>query len=125
MRSTPPSLAWPDIAVRPRLPRQDVFFSHPDSGRSLGNPVLCSRTDRPLGPALPSSGPCRRASFASAARLTPTPGLWRKISSPHNGSSEWRFAMVHIAFCTQGAGKTTHARKLADDMNGTRFSIDD
>ena len=34
-------------------------------------------------------------------------------------------ATVHIVFGTQGAGKTTYARKLADETKGTRFSIDE
>ncbi len=34
-------------------------------------------------------------------------------------------ATVHIVFGQQGAGKTTYSRKLADEEQGTRFSIDD
>ena len=32
---------------------------------------------------------------------------------------------VHIVFGPQGAGKTTYSRKLADESNATRFSIDE
>ena len=32
---------------------------------------------------------------------------------------------VHIIFGPQGAGKSTYARKLAHEIQGTRFSIDD
>jgi predicted kinase len=32
---------------------------------------------------------------------------------------------IHIVFGTQGAGKTTYSRQLAEKVNGTRFSIDD
>ena len=32
---------------------------------------------------------------------------------------------VHIVFGPQGAGKTTYARRLADEARGVRFSIDD
>ena len=34
-------------------------------------------------------------------------------------------AQIHIVFGHQGAGKTTYARQLADDVNATRFSIDE
>jgi predicted kinase len=34
-------------------------------------------------------------------------------------------ATVYIVFGSQGAGKTTYARQLADKTNSTRFSIDD
>ncbi|HEY8068088.1 MAG TPA: AAA family ATPase, partial [Burkholderiales bacterium] len=34
-------------------------------------------------------------------------------------------ATVHIVFGSQGAGKTTYARRLASEVKGTRFSIDD
>ena len=32
---------------------------------------------------------------------------------------------VHIIFGPQGAGKSTYARKLAQEIQGSRFSIDD
>jgi predicted kinase len=32
---------------------------------------------------------------------------------------------VHIVFGSQGAGKTTYARQLANEIKGTRFSIDE
>ena len=34
-------------------------------------------------------------------------------------------ATVHIVFGSQGAGKTTYSRQLADATNSTRFSIDE
>jgi predicted kinase len=34
-------------------------------------------------------------------------------------------ATVHLVFGPQGAGKTTYARKLAQQSNATRFSIDE
>ena len=34
-------------------------------------------------------------------------------------------AHIHIVFGPQGAGKSTHARELADKFNATRFSIDE
>ncbi len=33
--------------------------------------------------------------------------------------------MIHLLFGPQGAGKSTHARQLADQRQGVRFSIDD
>ena len=32
---------------------------------------------------------------------------------------------IHIVFGPQGAGKTTYARELAEELGGTRFSIDE
>ncbi len=32
---------------------------------------------------------------------------------------------VHVIFGPQGAGKSTYARRLADEIRGVRFSIDD
>ena len=32
---------------------------------------------------------------------------------------------IHIVFGPQGAGKTTYARELAEEVGGTRFSIDE
>ena len=34
-------------------------------------------------------------------------------------------AQIHIVFGRQGAGKSTYARQLADQLQGTRFSIDE
>ncbi len=33
--------------------------------------------------------------------------------------------MIHVICGPAGAGKTTHARKLADELGGVRFSIDE
>jgi adenylate kinase family enzyme len=33
-------------------------------------------------------------------------------------------AIVHLVFGSQGAGKTTYSRQLAEQTEGTRFSIE-